>query len=198
MTVTDAQSQSEPTKEVDYDFWGRMPGWSISEAAALLLDIDPDNKMPGTRKDFERGTKEWEYHRLRRRLKRAQKMDDLDNPMRPRDFVEWAISNKLHVSDGLKESVISGKRLLNWRGKYFSMKRKRDKLATSLEDSVSPKERTSLQKIVLGMARSKFRHKVGNPHTVAAIEKALEEVRLPLSNDVIRKYLAEADEKFAE
>jgi hypothetical protein len=196
--MTGAANDSKATEGVDYDFWGRMPGWTISEAAALLLDIDPDKIPTGSQSDVVPGTREWDYHRLRRRLRRAQKMDDLDNPMRPADFLEWAISNKLHVSDTLKESVKSGKKLLNWRGKYFSMKRKRDALMAELEDSVSPKERTSLLKIVLGMARAKFKHKVGNTHTVIAIENALRDVKLAVSNDVIRKYLGEADDKFAE
>jgi ribosome maturation protein Sdo1 len=81
---------------------------------------------------------------------------------------------------------------------YFSMKRRRDALIARLEDNVSPKERTSLLKLVLGMARKNFNHKVDSPHTVARIEKALGAANLPVSNDVIRKYLAEADEKFAE
>jgi|SRR4051812_31901487 len=189
---------SEATEGVDHDYWGNMPGWTISEAAALLLDIDPDNIPQGSRAELTPRTREWEYHRLRRRLERAQEMEDLDNPTRPRDFIEWAISNKLDVSDAVKESVKSGKKLLNWRGKYFSMKRKRDALTAELEDSVSPKERTSLLKIVLGLARDKFKHKIKNPHTVIAIQDALVRANLPVSNDVIRRYLVEADEKFAE
>jgi len=122
---------SEATEGVDHDYWGNMPGWTISEAAALLLDIDPDNIPQGSRAELTPRTREWEYHRLRRRLERAQEMEDLDNPTRPRDFIEWAISNKLDVSDAVKESVKSGKKLLNWRGKYFSMKRKRDALTAT-------------------------------------------------------------------
>jgi hypothetical protein len=194
-----AANDSKATEDVDYDFWGRMPGWTISEAAALLLDIDPDNIPTGGQSDVAPpGTREWDYYRLRRRLRRAQKMDDLDNPMRPTDFLEWAISNNLNVRDILKESVKSGKKLQNWRAKYFSMKRKRNALIARLEDNVSPKERTSLLKLVLGMARKSFNHKVDSPHTVTKIEKALQEANLSVSNDVIRKYLAEADEKFAE
>jgi hypothetical protein len=122
-------------------------------------------------------------------------MDDLDDPMRPRDFIEWAVSNKLDVSDVLKESLKSGKNLLNWRQKYFSMKRKRNALNDKLKDSVTPKERTSLLTIILAMVRSNLKHKAGNPHTVSAIEKAIKTAELKLSDDVIRKYLAEAEEK---
>jgi hypothetical protein len=196
--MMDAANDSKATEGVDYDFWGLMPGWTISEAAALLLDIDPDKIPTGSQSDVVPGTREWDYHQLQRRLMRAQEMDDLDSPMRPADFLEWAISNKLNVNDILKESIKSGKKLRNWRDKFFSMKRKHNALIEKLEDSVSPKERTSLLKIVLGMARINFKHKANSPNTVAKIEKVLREANLPVSNDVIRKYLAEADEKFAE
>jgi hypothetical protein len=189
---------TQPSNDLDYDYWGRMPGWTISEAAALLLDINPDFRRTGNGKEVEVGTKEWEFGRLRHLLKRARKMDELSSPMSPREFLQWATSNGLRPSEQLTASVKSGKPLRNWRAKYFNMKRQRDDLRTELEDSVSPKERTSLLKIVLGMAKSKFNHREGSPHTVGAIERALNGVELSVSDDVIRKYLAEADDKFAK
>lgn len=55
MTAADEQSLSGPSQAVHYDFWGRMPGWTIAEAAALLLNIDPDHLATGSRKDSMAG-----------------------------------------------------------------------------------------------------------------------------------------------
>jgi hypothetical protein len=189
---------SEPSNGLDYGFWGRMAGWTVSEAAALLLDINPDVRRTGNGKDVDAGTKEWEYHRLRRLLKRARKMEELSSPMSPREFIQWAVSNGLTPSEQLKASVKSGKPLRNWRTKYFDMKRQRDELTKKLEDSVLPKERQTLLKILLGMARAKFNHEEGSHKTVSVIVAALNRVDLSVGDDSVRKYLREADELFAK
>jgi hypothetical protein len=193
--MTDQATDTDSGNSVDYEFWGRMPGWTIAEAAALLVGLDPDSVSSETGKDALRETKHRQYYQLRRRLKRARKMDDLDDPMRPRDFLEWAVSNKLNVSHDLQQGVHIGKKLQNWRQKYFSMKRKRDALVDKSKDVVTPKERTSLLTIILAMVRQILKHQAGNPHTVSAIRKAVEKAELKLSDDAIRKYLSEAEEK---
>jgi hypothetical protein len=78
------------------------------------------------------------------------------------------------------------------------MKRQRDELTKKLEDSVLPKERQTLLKILLGMARAKFNHEEGSHKTVSVIVAALNRVDLSVGDDSIRKYLREADELFAK
>jgi hypothetical protein len=194
-SMTHGISEDSETQPADYEFWGLMPGWTISEAAALLLGLDPDSMSREREDDVTPGTHRWRYRQLRRRLARAQEMDDLDDPMRPQDFLEWAISNKLPVSDTLLKSVKTVKKLRNWRVKYFSMKRRRDELAEKLKEDVNPKERTSLLTIILGMTRHILKHKAGNIHTVSMIERAIKKADLKLSDDVIRKFLEEAAER---
>jgi hypothetical protein len=197
-TKQKAKGLSEASNDLDYDYWGRMPGWTVSEAAALLLDINPDCRPTGNGKNIDSKTKEGEYHRLKRLLKRAQKMDELSSPMSPRDFIQWAASNKLTKSEQLEASLKSGKPLRNWRTKYFNMKRQRDELTKKLKDSVLPKERQTLLKLLLGMAQAKFNHEKGSHKTVSAIVAALDRVDLSVGDDSIRKYLREADELFAK
>jgi hypothetical protein len=194
--MIDQATETPELRHANYEFWGLMPAWTIAEAAALLLDIDPDSVSPETGKDAAQGTKHRQYYQLRRRLKRARQMDDLDNPMRPGDFLEWAVSNNLNVSDVLLRSVKTSKKLKNWRKKFFSMRRKRDRLADKLKDAVTPKERTSLLTIVLALVRHSFKQQTG-PHTVSLIVKAVENAGLKLSDDSIRKFLKEAEEKLA-
>jgi hypothetical protein len=88
--MTGAIPDNKATEGVDYKFWSQMSGWTAAEAAALLLDIDPD-RIP--EKSEDRGTPGWEYRRLFRLLDRARKMDELSSPMAPREFLQWASSN---------------------------------------------------------------------------------------------------------
>jgi hypothetical protein len=56
--MSDATPDNNATEGVDYKFWSQMSGWTVAEAAALLLDIDPD-RLPEESDD--RGTRGWEY-----------------------------------------------------------------------------------------------------------------------------------------
>jgi hypothetical protein len=40
--MSDATPEKKANEGVDYKFWSQMSGWTVAEAAALLLDIDPD------------------------------------------------------------------------------------------------------------------------------------------------------------
>ncbi len=40
--VPEKDTQSTP----DWQYWARMPGWRVAEAAALLLELDPDRLPP--------------------------------------------------------------------------------------------------------------------------------------------------------
>src|SRR3954451_17091380 len=83
--------------EVDYDYWGRMPGWTMSEAAALLLGYDPDRMNPAEDKQHEPGSATWKYKRLLRVLQRACEMDELSSPEILQVLLEWARSNKVDL-----------------------------------------------------------------------------------------------------
>jgi hypothetical protein len=68
--MTGAALNGERTEGVDYKFWSQMSGWTVAEAAALLLDIDPD-RLP--EQSAESGTPARAYRRLYRLLDRVGK-----------------------------------------------------------------------------------------------------------------------------
>jgi hypothetical protein len=130
-------------------------------------------------------------------------MEELSDPMLPRELLDWAISNQLSPPTKLQEMVRSGNsRQRNWRKKYFRMKRKRDalkaKIATyeKLNDEPKARARQSMLHLIGGMARAGFGHKANSRETVSKIEGALERIGWPLSNNTIREYLVKADEVF--
>jgi len=79
--MSDATPEKKANEGVDYKFWSQMSGWTVAEAAALLLDINPD-RLPEESED--RGTLGWECRRLFRLLDRAREMEELECPMTPR------------------------------------------------------------------------------------------------------------------
>jgi hypothetical protein len=185
---------------IDYEFWSRMAGWTAKEAAALLLDIDPDN-IPSD--SFELGSLRYRHDRLFRLLDRACKMDELDSPMVPRDFLTWAVSNGIKPPKKLIALVRAGKPHRNWRSRYFAMKRERDKsvhdfevLSDQTSNSLNERPKQTLLKLVGGMARDKFGHDPKKPGTAGKIEAALDRVDWHVSNNTIKGYLDESDELY--
>lgn len=197
MTDKAPHNNSDASEGVDYEFWSRMSGWTVREAAALLLDIDPDRLPP---ESAERGTPGWIYRRLFRLLDRARKMEELSSPMTPREFLTWASSNGIKPPEQLEATVRAGKPHRNWKTRYQAMRRERDSLLAEVEalnekvaDDLNPRVKQTLLKLVGGMARAKFKHLTGNRNTVSSIERALHDVGWPLADNSIRRYLNEAD-----
>jgi hypothetical protein len=191
--------------EVDYGYWGRMPGWTMSEAAALFLGHDPDRMNPTENRQHEPGSPGWEYKRLRRMLKRACEMDELSSPEVPRVLLEWARSNKIDTPPMLVEKARTGGRVRNWRGRHSAMKKERDELRAERDkleeelkrvkdEELDTRERATLLKMIFAMAKAKFKFDpaASRSDAVPLICSALEGANLKLSDDVIRNKLDDA------
>ena len=107
-----ARKANDANEKIDYEFWSQMSGWTVAEAAALLLEIDPD-RLPEETDD--RGRPGWKYRRLFRLLDRAREMEELSSPMTPREFLTWASSNGLKAPEKLEATVRAGMPHRNWR-----------------------------------------------------------------------------------
>ncbi|MFK4616744.1 hypothetical protein [Bradyrhizobium diazoefficiens] len=194
----------DTAEPIDYEFWSRMSGWSVSEAAALFLDIDPD-RIPEESSDPEHpGSK---YRRLFRLLDRAREMEELEPLTVPRDLLAWASSNGIKPSVELTTKVRAGKPHRNWRTRYKAIREERDKLVLELEalkaelsDDVAPRAKTTLLKLVGGMARAKFGHASNVRGTAKKIEDALDHpsVHWHLANNAIKGWLDAADALYDE
>ena len=112
---------NQPRAFADFTFWGKMALWSLDEAVALSLNRNPgrvnwetiqgdaSSHVPAA---FLRSPFPGEYARRRELAKRAHKVHELSDPVRPEKFLSWA----LHVFDDvpweLVEQVSSmGKRI---------------------------------------------------------------------------------------
>ena len=195
--MSDATRDNNATEGVDYKFWSQMSGWTVAEAAALLLDIDPDRRPE---KSNDRGTPGWEYRRLFRLLDRARKMEELSSPMTPREFLTWASSNGLKPPGQLEATVRAGRPHRNWKTRYHDMRRQRNQLHAEVEslreqvaDDLNPKARITLLKLAGGLARVHFNHQTNHRETVSKIGRALDTLEWHLAEGTIRTYINEAD-----
>ncbi|RYC31150.1 hypothetical protein D3273_14735 [Lichenibacterium minor] len=137
-------------------YWAKIPGWNISETAALLLGLDPDAK--------EELNKSEPFFRLRRLMFRARSMGIIQSPDTPKERVEWALSAGLPVPEALKELIYAGSPIIDWKTKaekykklYRSRKQKNSKLEKAFNENA--KSRNSLSNLIYIMAVEKYNFK---------------------------------------
>ncbi|MBO6697138.1 MAG: hypothetical protein JJ884_09105 [Maricaulis sp.] len=130
----------------------------------------------------------------------------------PGFFLAWAKRNRIDVPIALEEAVTNhGSQVADWKTLFDNQSSELARLkselaeleaknaakpAASSEKPLGARERSTLLKIVLGMAMACYEH---NPHagrttTASAILTDLQTLGIAVSDDTIRKYLAEAVE----
>jgi hypothetical protein len=188
LDLATAMTEKHPTP--DWNYWARMPGWRYAEGAALLIQLDPLNQ--------EQLKADPEYQRLEHLLKRAWNMEELESPMRPHNFIEWAISNGISIPEPLRDAVAKGEPLQNWKKRALKYKRqlKNFKSKYTNADEVPPKSLKSLFSIILAIAEDKYGYSP-NKNTSAAANIASTLARKGFSSpkeETIRDWLKEAHE----
>ena len=185
-----------PLEKLDYEFWATMPGWTVSEAAALFCGLDPE-KIVGTVSGAE-------YQRMLFRLTRSVEMDDIESPSRPPVFIQWAADNGIDIDQMILSSVIRGKIIKNWKKNYKRVRRKYQHEKAKLKeiekqlDPVKPKQLRTLQVLIYSMAVDKFSYSKNPTKTTSAIDDAVTRAGLTLDKDTIRNTLRDAKDTLGD
>jgi len=161
-----------------------MAYWSAEEAVALILGKDPKrvNLINLTEYCTRVSPFIQKFKNLRELINRAIGSENLPERATPRQFVEWARKIDLEIPDELQKLAT-----------YTDTKNKED---------VSEAERSSMLKIILGMAVSKYKYQGEAARNAAtgenkdSIPSDLEKIGLDLDPDTIRRYLKEAWNKY--
>jgi len=161
-----------------------MAYWSAEEAVALILGKDPKRVNLINLDEYSTTVSPFiqKYKNLKELIDRTVEMEDLPERATPRQFVEWARKIDLEIPDELQKLAT-----------YTDTKNK---------DGLSQNERTSMLKIILGMAVSKYKYQGEAARNAAtgenkdSIPSDLEKIGLDLDPDTIRRYLNEATVKF--
>ena len=171
--------------EADFDHWGSMPYWTPEEAVSLLFGKEPTrvNKESLNEVDgFSSFVNNYQW-RLDQ-IVRAIEVGLMQEQITPESLVRWATQTGIEVPDELQELAT-----------YTH---------TDNKDGLSETERTSLLKMILGMAVSKYGYQGDASRNIAtgdnrgSIALDLEKIGIVLDSDTIRAYLKEASDKFGD
>ena len=160
-----------------------MAYWSAEEAVALILGKDPKRVNLVNLAEYCTQISPFiKFKNLKELIDRAIEAEVLPKQPTPRQSVEWARKIGCEIPDELQELAT-----------YTH---------TDNKDGLSETERTSLLKMILGMAASKYGYQGDasrNPATgrnKGSIASDLEKRGIALDPDTIRRYLKEAWDKF--
>tara|TARA_R110002051_G_scaffold324773_2_gene423658 strand:+ start:45979 stop:46836 length:858 start_codon:yes stop_codon:yes gene_type:complete len=196
-----------------YDFYSKAAFWTVEEACALMVARHPRKVGLQTVKPYASISKTArQFLDLHDLATRAVAMNQLAHRNLPGFFLAWAGRNRLSIPEGLAAAIqLQGVQVADWKTLYDQQTELVSRLEariSQLETGASPTPtdsvakplgelaRTSLLKLVIGMAVKGYGHnpKASRTGTASEIASDLRLVGLSLDEDTIRKYLAEARE----
>lgn len=180
------------------DFFARAAYWKSEEAAALLLGRDPNHLNDKKIKEFRSSSRIGnEFQNLTILLNRAYTVRQIFSPDRPEKYIRWAKRFKISVPAELEERLVEfGHDLSDPVDQEEQTPVEATDRKPEAGPSLSQRERTSLLKLVIGMAIRGygFDPKSSRSGTAAEIAGDLHTSGLSLDADTVRKYLNEAKE----
>ncbi|WP_420434737.1 hypothetical protein [Hyphobacterium sp.] len=196
-----------------YDHFAKAAYWTLDEGVALLLERDPKGlNSEAVKKHRPPPTIGHRFTELRDLARRAAKMQQLAYENLPGFFLAWAKRNRLPIPDELASAIEGhGIQVADWKSiadqraeLIAALEAKIERLEASspsqpsqaTDDGLGARERSTLLKIVLGMAIANYKH---DPYatrttTASAMLQDFDTLGIAVSDDTIRKYLREAAE----
>jgi hypothetical protein len=187
-----------------FDYWSKAAFWQLDEAAALLVGFDPalarSTYQPRGQLDYN----SWRHWKdVRELLSRALTARQIDLNLGPGGILAWAKRLDIAYPPELETAVMRhGQRLVDWKVEAESLRAELAILKSEVSGrdaapkEIPTRERDGLLKLVIGMAIGGYGYdpKVGRSSTARDIASDLASRGIPLDEDTVRKYLAEARE----
>jgi cell division protein FtsB len=158
----------------NYREWARVPYWSAEECLFLTFGKNP-RAIVMVEKDIA-GTSDFARHRdvVHQQILAAQRNKELPERVRPIEFLAWTREHKIDLPDELEKAISANETdIAQLQDQYEKLRRENQELryeVDRLKDSNPPqpkepstnpepstKERTSLDKLILGMAMAKYK-----------------------------------------
>lgn len=198
-----------------YEYYAKAAYWTLDEGVALILARDPKHLNCEQIKRFAQKPEIAEnFLRLRELAQRASLMHHLAKHNTPGFFLAWARRCDLPTPDELAAAVEKfGGVIADWKSAYDQKEAETVELCEKVsalearlsqpskppqEKSLSARERDSLLKMILGIAMEQYSHDpyASRTKTAKDIAEDMELHGLTMDQDTIRKYLAEARDRF--
>jgi|TARA_Y100000031_G_scaffold155831_1_gene207910 hypothetical protein len=177
---------NRPEAGADFSHWVCMAYWSAEEAVALILGKDPKRVNLINLDEYTTRVSPFiqRFKNLKELTDRAIEVGLMPGQITPESLVRWAAQTGIEVPDELQELATY--------------------TITENKDGLSETERTSLLKMILGMAVSKYGYHGDASRNTAtgdnrgSIASDLEKIGIALDSDTIRAHLKEAWNKFGD
>lgn len=215
----DEQHFHKPSADADFEYWARMPHWTVDEAVALTLGKAPEQlRWHTVEKAADRSSVAAEYRRRRELALRSLAWKHLTDPVLPSVFITWADRIGMTVPDGLRTALdAQAVKEPDYRSLYESLlaacaetenlvadvyeelrKMKAHQDAAQAENraskAIGTKERESMMAIIAGMAMEGYKYNPASAKNLATkdIASDIAQVGLSLDVDTVRKYVSAA------
>jgi Glu-tRNA(Gln) amidotransferase subunit E-like FAD-binding protein len=215
----DEQQFHRPRADADFEYWARMPHWTVNEAVALTLGKAPEEVNWHTaEKVLDRSSVAAEYSRRRELAVRSVAWKHLTDPVLPAEFVAWADRMGMTIPEALRNALdAEGVKETDYKALYESLLASRaeadesraaifqalQKMSANLEaaqaenrasKALGTKERESMTAIIAGMVIGRYKYNPGAEKNSATQQIANDMARIGLRLDVdtVRKYVVEA------
>ena len=179
---------SPSSPKPDFDYWGKMPYWEIDEALYLTFGICPESDYdPPKIYDKEKSPVSKKVRKLGKILRRARKVKELTDPVKPSTYVEWLKKYQIDVPKQLQHLAVNTN---------DGTTTKTEENITPLEKPLHTKEKETLLKMIAGMAVDAYGYDPSAKRSPIPKEIAdiLTEHGISLDQDTVRKWLKEASE----
>lgn len=185
-----------PEAEADFERW-RSRFLSPAQAVALALSKNPDVVNPESLRPYRRiggSVFREKFAEMLNVVESAVGVGDLSNPTTVGAFIEWAATRHLRLPPEFLKLARPeiNEEVEHWKSRCHELENVISGLRLQFSD-LPHKSKTSIYRLILGMAVARFEHTTGaRSDGTKAIKGDLEDVGLALGPDAIRDWLREA------
>jgi hypothetical protein len=177
-------------REANFDYWCKMRTWDWDEATALTIGFEPCGRIDKPERDARAHPAVIAFYAARRKLignNFFQWGETILLKPSPLSVATWAVEVGLEVPEELQRFAIVS------TGETFEGPRSSSATIPTAE-TIEPRERTSLLKLVIGLAIGGYGYQVDAERSDIPnqIRSDLLQMGLDLHPDTIRRYLREA------
>ena len=153
----------QPSAQADLGYWAKLAHWHTFEAAALSLGFAPRFVNPDTVKPYlETSSEAQEFERRLMLVSRAVETGALKHQFSPTEFVAWANRINLELPEVLTAAIgkigsanVSNDEVDELRNQNALLRLELEQRKGAAKD-LGPRERRSLQIMVVGMASGRY------------------------------------------
>ena len=185
-----------PHCAADYTWWAKYSVWTVDEAVALALGMDPRQvTWPDVDPHVEDCALAAKFRDYRALVIREQSAGNLAEELAPADFIEWA-KDKFELPQELVEAVVAN----GTRGSFTALREEIAQLKKENADlSARPDTRrlNTLRRVLIGMGTHHYGYdpEQAQNSTARRMSEDLRNAGYAVGDDTLRNALREASEE---